>query len=134
MQTSSVDSSAAMVERLLDQQRAVMREQREYEEKKVAQMEDKEEKLLAKMEAKLQAKEVQMEAKLAELTPKPASEAISEEQLVALQARLEGLHVTKLLTDEVSMLSREACSRALRKTDVCLAGAVCAGRPRRGLR
>ena len=79
-----------MVERLLDQQRAVMREQREYEEKKVAQM-----------EAKLQAKEVQMEAKLAELTPKPASEAISEEQLVALQARLEGLHVTKLLADEV---------------------------------
>ena len=78
-----------------------MREQREYEEKKVAQMEDKEEKLLAKMEAKLQAKEVQMEAKLAELTPKPASEAISEEQLVALQARLEGLHVTKLLADEV---------------------------------
>ena len=67
-----------------------MREQREYEEKKVAQM-----------EAKLQAKEVQMEAKLAELTPKPASEAISEEQLVALQARLEGLHVTKLLADEV---------------------------------
>ena len=53
------------------------------------------------MEAKLQAKEVQMEAKLAELAPKPAPEAISEEQLVALQARLGGLHVTKLLTDEV---------------------------------
>ena len=72
-----------------------------------------------------------------EMTPKPAPEAISEEQLVALQARLDGLHVTKLLTDEVSMLRRvhvACCPQALRKTDVCLAGAVRAGRPRRGLR
>ena len=31
----------------------------------------------------------------------PAPEAISEEQLSALQGRLESLHVTKLLADEV---------------------------------
>ena len=59
------------------------------------------------MEAKLTAQKAEMEAKLeakiAELTV-PAPAAISAEQLVVLQDRLEGMHTTKLLTDEVRVL------------------------------
>jgi hypothetical protein len=65
----------------------------------------------AALEAKLEAKDAkaakeraEMEAKIAELkvelTPTLAPEAISNEQIDALQARLEGLHATKLLADE----------------------------------
>jgi hypothetical protein len=85
---AAVDTSA-MVERLLDQQREMMREQRDYQERKMTEL-----------EAKLEAKDRSIEAKIAELTA-PAPSAISEEQLTALQARLEGLHVAKLLSDEV---------------------------------
>jgi hypothetical protein len=85
---AAVDTSA-MVERLLDQQREMMREQRDYQERKMTEL-----------EAKLEAKDRTIKAKIAELTA-PAPSAISEEQLTALQARLEGLHVAKLLSDEV---------------------------------
>ena len=44
--------------------------------------------------------EAKMEAKITELTPTPPAAAISDEQLPALQARIEGLHVTKLLADD----------------------------------
>ena len=54
------------------------------------------------MEARLDAKDAKLEAKdaaIAELmAPAPA---VSEGELAALQARLEGLHAAKLLTDEV---------------------------------
>ena len=79
------------VERLLEQQREMMREQREYQDRKTAEM-----------EARLDAKDAKLEAKdaaIAELmAPAPA---VSEGELAALQARLEGLHAAKLLTDEV---------------------------------
>ena len=41
----------------------------------------------------------EMEAKIAALTPAPPAEAVSEEQLVTLQARLESLHSAQLLSD-----------------------------------
>ena len=52
------------------------------------------------LEAKMETQRKEMEAKIAELTPAPPAEAISEEQLATLQARLEGLHAAKLLGDE----------------------------------
>jgi hypothetical protein len=52
------------------------------------------------LEARLEAKEAEMEAKIAKLTA-PEPEAITDEDLVTLQARLEGLHASKLITDEV---------------------------------
>ena len=55
--------------------------------------------LEAKMEAKLVAQRAGMEARIAELMA-PAPKAVSHDQLAALQARLEGLHAAKLLTDE----------------------------------
>ena len=57
-----------------------------------------------KLEAKLAEQRREMESRLerqrAELTA-PAQEAISDQQIAALQARLEGLHAAKLLADEV---------------------------------
>ena len=63
-----------MVERLLDQQRQMLREQD------------------ARLESKLAEQRAELTA--------PALAAISAEQLAALQARLEGLHAVKLLADE----------------------------------
>ena len=62
-----------------------------------------------------------------EMTPKPSPEAISEEQLVALQARLDGLHVTKLLTDEVSTEYAQTGSMLSAGTqkDGCVLGRSC---------
>ena len=51
-------------------------------------------------DAKMEQQRKEMETKIAELTPGPPSAAIADEQLAALQARIEGLHVTELLTDE----------------------------------
>ena len=91
IQTDASSSSAAagLVERVLEQQRQMMKEQRDY------------------MDAKLEAKDKEMAERLeqqrAELTrPPPAPEAVvADGQLAALQARLQGLHVAKLLSDEV---------------------------------
>ena len=82
---TAVDTSG-MVERLLEQQREMFREQREEIKADRAEPE-------AKMEARLQQQRAELTA--------PAPAAISEEQVAALQARLEGLHTAKLLTDEV---------------------------------
>ena len=62
-----------------------------------------------------------------EMTPKPSPEAISEEQLVALQARLDGVHVTKLLTDEVSTEYAQTGSMLSAGTqkDGCVPGRSC---------
>ena len=106
-QQSSVESSSAMVERLLDQQREMMREHREEAKADRAEMEARLEAQAARMEARLakQAKSMQAkDDKIAELMA-PAPEAISDEQVALLQARLEGLHVAKLLADEVRTAS-----------------------------
>ena len=49
----------------------------------------------------MEARMLQQQAALkADLTPAPPQPAIAESDLVALQARLESLHSSKLLTDE----------------------------------
>ena len=75
MQMAPAESSA-LVERLLEQQRAVMREQREEAK--------------AEMEARLAEQRKELQAK----------DAISDAQVTALQARLESLHAAQLLADE----------------------------------
>ena len=90
--SSSVVSSAAMVERLLDEAKADRAEAKA----------DR-----AAMEARLEAKDATLGAKdaiIAELMarPAPATATVSEEQLATLQARFEGLHAANLFTDEVS--------------------------------
>ena len=51
------------------------------------------------------AEKAEMEAKMeqlkADLTLQPPAPAITQEQLAALQSRIEGMHVAKLLADEV---------------------------------
>ena len=51
----------------------------------------------------------EMEKLRAELTPAPAQELISSEQLTALQARLESLHAAQLLSDEEFFALEDLC-------------------------
>ena len=128
--------STALVERLLAQQKDLMREQRDDMEQQRAEakadMAAKDAKIeQQRAETKTEAKAEQTElidamerqhaAELARVQ-KPPTAAISEEQLSNLQARLEGLHMTKLLSDDelfaledsvadwVSLCSRHALS------------------------
>jgi len=103
---SSLAEAASFFERM----DAKVKEERDRMEAKDAKMEARLDAKDAKMEAKMEAKDAkmeeqrkEMETKIAELTPAPPAPpapAITDEQLAALQARIEGLHVTKLLTDE----------------------------------
>ena len=81
----------------------LIKEQRERDDIVRAETEAKMEHQRKEVEAKMDAKDVKteaiMEALRVELTAPPAP-AITDEQLAALQARIEGLHVTKLLADE----------------------------------
>ena len=95
-QQLSWSESPALVERLLN-------EARSYRAATEARVEQQQADLKAALEQQKQETEQQrkeMQTKIAELTPGPPSAAITDEQLAALQARIEGLHVTKLLTDE----------------------------------
>ena len=67
---------------------------------KDANTEQQRKELEAKMEQQRKDMERQQAALKTELTPGPPAPAITDEQLAALQARIEGLHVTKLLADE----------------------------------
>lgn len=89
---SSLTEVASIFENL-----AARMETRAKEERDAAKADRAE--LDAKMEQQRQEMEAKMEALKAELTARPAP-AITVEQLAALQARIEGLHTTKLLTDE----------------------------------
>ena len=77
----------------MEEQRKEMEEQRKETEVKVEQQR-------RDLEAKMEQQRKEMETKIAELTPAPPAPAITDEQLAALQARIEGLHATKLLSDE----------------------------------
>ena len=66
---------------------------------KDAQMERLRLETQAAMEQQRNEKEAKLAQELAALKA-PAAPAITDEQLAALQARIEGLHETKLLTDE----------------------------------
>jgi DNA repair exonuclease SbcCD ATPase subunit len=110
MQSSSADA-LGMVERLLDEAKADRAAMEARLEAKDTKMEAKLAEQRQEMEAKLEATyakaaeekanmEAKMEAKVAELTA-PAPAAISDDQVAALQARLEALNAAKLLSDEV---------------------------------
>ena len=126
MQSSSADA-LGMVERLLDEakaDRAAMEARLEAKDAKDAKMEAKLAEQRQEMEAKLEATyakaaeekanmEAKMEAKVAELTA-PAPAAISDDQVAALQARLEALNAAKLLSDEVRAPYSNAATRFTR--------------------
>ena len=88
--------STALVERLLAQQKDLMKEQRDEAKADLAAKDAKIEQQRAEAKAEM---ERQHAAELARVQ-KPPTAAISEEQLSNLQARLEGLHMTKLLSDD----------------------------------
>ena len=63
------------------------------------------------LEAKLKAEhKAEMDKLRAELTPAPAQELVSAEQMAALQARLESLHAAQLLSDEEFFALENLCS------------------------
>ena len=63
------------------------------------------------LEAKLKADhKAEMDKLRAELTPAPAQELVSAEQMAALQARLESLHAAQLLSDEEFFALENLCS------------------------
>ena len=63
------------------------------------------------LEAKLKAEhKAEMDKLRAELTPAPAEELVSAEQLTALQARLDSLHAAQLLTDEEFFALEDLCA------------------------
>ena len=60
-------------------------------------------------EAKAEMEKLRAEIR-AELTPAPAQELISPEQLAVLQARLESLHAAQLLSDEEFFALEDLCA------------------------
>ena len=59
---------------------------------------------------KLEARhKTEMDRLRGELTPEPAQELVSVEQLAALQARLESLHAAQLLSDEEFFALEDLC-------------------------
>ena len=87
-QQLSSSESLALVERLLDEARA----DREQAKTERAEWEARLEQQRKEMEDRLDAKDVRIQQQ--------QSEAITQEQLARLQARIEGLHTAKLLADE----------------------------------
>ena len=87
----------AVVERLLDQQRAVLKEQRLDLEARLDAKDTKLEQMRQEMQAKI---EHQHEEVIAKLTPAPPTEAVTGEQLVGLIARFASLRSAELITDE----------------------------------
>jgi hypothetical protein len=73
------------------------------------------------MVVEMERQRQEMEAKIAELTPGPATEAVSEEQLVALQARLESVHAVKLLSD-AELFALEDTVADYVELQACMAG------------
>ena len=66
---------------------------------------------LDKMRAAMEARHTaELERLRAELTPAPAEELVSAEQLAALQARLESLHAAQLLTEEEFFALEDLCA------------------------
>ena len=92
----SPPDSSALIERLLEQQKQMMIEQREY------------------MEAKLDAKDMELHTRLeqqrAQLTLAPSKAIVSDGQLAALQTRLEGMHTSKLLSPEELHAMEDLCA------------------------
>jgi len=81
---------------------AFFREERAHLESKLEQQELKAEQQRQELEGKLEQQRQTIESLQAQLAarPQPAMEVIDEEQLAALQSRLQAMHGSKLLTDD----------------------------------
>lgn len=79
---------------------AIFKEQRDEAKAERAQAKAEREEMQAKVETRLEAQLIEHKARIAELTA-PVPAAIMEEDILSLQARLETMHVSKLITDEV---------------------------------
>jgi hypothetical protein len=109
---------ASLVEVLLEQQRLMLEQQRlmleqqhtlAHEREGVLRQEAKAEKAEMREEANAEKAELrqEMEKMRGDLTPSPA---VSEQQLAALQARIEALHVAKLLSDDEVYAIEDLCA------------------------
>ena len=78
------------------------REERAHLESKLEQQELKAEQQRQELEGKLEQQRQTIESLQAKLAarPQPAMEVVDEEQLAALQSRLQAMHGSKLLTDD----------------------------------
>ena len=81
---------------------AFFREERAHLESKQEQQELKAEQQRQELEGKLEQQRQTIESLQAQLAarPQPAMEVVDEEQLAALQSRLQAMHGSKLLTDD----------------------------------
>jgi septal ring factor EnvC (AmiA/AmiB activator) len=77
-----------------------MREERQHMEAKMEQQQQELKHERAAMEAKLKKQCLEIEQLREQAKPELARDTISEQQLQALQARLEALHEARLLTEE----------------------------------
>ena len=64
----------------------------------------------AEMRAEMEQQRAELHKLRGELTPKPPHDAVSDEQLAALQARLLAAHGAKLLSDEEFFALEDLCA------------------------
>ena len=102
MSMQQLTSPADMSALIKDIRQDAKVERDELESKHKAEMQRQ----IAEMEDRHKA---EMDTLRAELTPAPAQELVSAEQLAALQARLEQLHAAQLLTDEELFALEDIC-------------------------
>jgi hypothetical protein len=96
---------SAWVERLLEQQQRMMREQREEMKADAREVEARVERHREHMEAKMERQRAEFEARVLALQQAAAAEArpaeaVSKEELSAFESRLEQLHAAGLLSDD----------------------------------
>ena len=103
--TSPVDMSALIKD--IRQDAKVERDELESKLKAEYKVEMQQQKMEHK--AELDTLRAEMAQLRGELTPAPAQELVSAEQLAALQARLESLHAAQLLTDEEFFALEDLC-------------------------
>ena len=108
--TSPVDMSALIKD--IRQDAKVERDELEFKHK--AEMQRQVAEMEARHKAEMQQQKAEHKAEMdtlrAELTPAPAQELVSAEQLSTLQARLEQLHAAQLLTDDELFALENLCS------------------------
>ena len=85
-------------------------ERDELESKLKAEMQQQKSEHKAEMQQQKAEHKAEMEKLRAELTPAPAKELISSEQLAAIQSRLEKLHAAQLLSDEEFFALEDLCA------------------------
>ena len=107
MSIQQLASPADMSALIKDIRQDAKAERDELESKLKAEHKAEMQRQIAEMEARHKA---EMEKLRAELTPAPAQELISSEQLAALQARLEKLHAAQLLSDEEFFALEDLCA------------------------